>query len=131
MPMSQIRAKSQAALVPHSGQNLAPLSSAPQLLHTAGARSILVPQLGQNLAPLVSVPHLGQASAAGCTIGEPHSGQNLVPGAASVPSLGQRAMAEEAALAALAAWPTSRITSPKPKALANPFTTPAACSAWA
>ena len=40
-------------LVPHSGQNLAPLVSAPQLGQcvTAGATSIFVPQFGQNFAP--------------------------------------------------------------------------------
>jgi hypothetical protein len=53
--------------VPHSGQNLAPCASVPQLGHLveASARSIFVPQLGQNFAPAVGVPHLGQLSSAG------------------------------------------------------------------
>ncbi len=53
--------------VPHSGQNLAPFASVPQLGHLveAGARSIFSPQLGQNFAPTVGVPHLGQLSAVG------------------------------------------------------------------
>ena len=53
--------------VPHSGQNLAPFASVPQLGHLveAGARSIFSPQLGQNFAPPVGVPHLGQLSTVG------------------------------------------------------------------
>ncbi len=94
------------SLVPHSGQNLAPLVSAPQFGHLVGACSIFVPQLGQNLAPCVSVPQLGHSVAVGWVIGEPHSGQNLVPGAAKVPSFGQRAIWVVALLAASIALPT-------------------------
>jgi hypothetical protein len=78
----------QFSFVPHSGQNLAPLVSAPQLGQCAGACSIFAPQFGQNLAPCVSVPHFGHNTAVGWVIGVPHSGQNLVPGAARVPSFG-------------------------------------------
>src|SRR4030066_324117 len=53
------------SFVPHSGQNLAPLFSAPQLGQCVGACSIFVPQFGQNLAPCVSVPHLGHKAAPG------------------------------------------------------------------
>lgn len=116
----EIRYKS---LVPHSGQNLAPLAYAPQLGRTpAGARSILV--------PLTSAPQFGQASETGCTKGEPHSGQNFVPAAARVPSLGQRAILLWACWAASLAFLTA---SPNPNAFANPFSTAPACSdcAWA
>jgi hypothetical protein len=44
----------QTAFVPHSGQNFAPLSAAPQFAQLTGAgaaRSILVPHSGQNFAP--------------------------------------------------------------------------------
>ncbi|CAG0944698.1 hypothetical protein ANRL1_01898 [Anaerolineae bacterium] len=66
-PITSYRLPITYILVPHSGQNLAPFASAPQLGHLpdAAARSIFVPQLGQNFAPPVAVPHFGQASAAG------------------------------------------------------------------
>lgn len=71
-------------LVPHSGQNLAPLTSVPQFEQTvaAGITSILAPQWGQNLAPAAGCPHWGQVAASGWIMGVPHSGQNLVPGGA-------------------------------------------------
>src|SRR4030042_3795626 len=80
------------SFVPHSGQNLAPLVSAPQFGQFAGACAIVVPQFGQNLAPWVSVPHFGHSAATGWVIGDPHSGQNFVPGAARVPSTGHFAI---------------------------------------
>ena len=47
------------ALVPHSGQNLAPFSSAPHLPHLAGAAATGAPHSGQNLAPMVFGAALG------------------------------------------------------------------------
>src|SRR4030042_6391981 len=110
------------SLVPHSGQNLAPLVSAPQFGQFAGASSIFVPQFGENLAPWVSVPQFGHRAATGWVIGVPHSGQNFVPGAARVPSLGHFAIwvvAPEAA--ASTALPTFLNASPRPNAEATPL----------
>ncbi len=109
------------SFVPHSGQNLAPLVSAPQFGHFAGACSIFVPQFGQNLAPCVSVPQFGHKAATGWVIGVPHSGQNFVPGAARVPSLGHCAIWVVALPAASTALPTFLNASPNPNAVANPL----------
>src|SRR4030042_5126862 len=94
------------SFVPHSGQNLAPLVSAPQFGHFVGACSILLPQFGQNLAPWVSAPHFGHRAATGWVMGVPHSGQNFVPGAARVPSFGHCAISLVALPADSTALPT-------------------------
>src|SRR5207253_4080971 len=62
-PPISAMAEGQAAAVPHSAQNFAPLSSVPQLaqnfLVSAGAAASGAPQLAQNLPPPVSAPHFG------------------------------------------------------------------------
>ena len=114
--------------VPQPGQNLAPGSfrSAIRTNPALGAASCLVPQAGQNFAPW-SADRISGIYQSGWTMAVPHSGQNFVPGAASTPSFGQRAACEAAFWAVLATCCTFFITSPRPKALANPLMAAPAC----